>query len=74
MIKVLRIPQATFGVIDIMLTILAAVFAPLIIPVSPEEMDFDNLLSGISSEHLLFHSVTQEALDYKTVSDQPLLW
>ena len=29
-----------------MLTILAAVFAPLIVPVSPEGMDFDNLLTS----------------------------
>lgn len=53
LVKVLRIPQAAFGVVVITITILAAVFAPFIVPVGPEEMDFDNLLSGVSSSHLL---------------------
>jgi peptide/nickel transport system permease protein len=51
--KVLRIPQAAFGLIVIAITVLAALFAPWIVPISPEEMDFDNLLTGISAEHLL---------------------
>ncbi len=51
--KVLRIPQAAFGLIVIAVTVFAALFAPWIVPISPEEMDFDNLLTGISAEHLL---------------------
>ncbi len=51
--KMLRIPQATFGVVIITVTVLAAIFAPWIVPVDPEEMDFDNLLEGISVEHWL---------------------
>lgn len=51
--KVMRIPHAAFGVVFILLTVLVAIFAPLIVPVGPEEMDFDNLLSDISSAHLL---------------------
>ena len=33
--------------------ILAALFAPLVVTVHPEEMDFDRLLVGISAEHWL---------------------
>ena len=51
--KVMRIPHAAFGVVVIAITVLAAVFAPLIVPVGPEEMDFDNLLSGITATHPL---------------------
>ncbi len=51
--KTLRIPQATFGVVFITATVLAAIFAPWIVPVDAEEMDFDNLLHGISAEHWL---------------------
>lgn len=51
--KVMRIPQAAFGVVFIVLTMLLAVFAPLIVPIGPEEMDFDNLLSDMSMSHLL---------------------
>jgi peptide/nickel transport system permease protein len=51
--KVLRIPHAAFGVVVITITVLAAIFAPLIVPVSPEEMDFDNLLSDMTWTHLL---------------------
>jgi len=53
LVKVLRIPQAAFGLTVILVTVLAALLAPWIVPVSPEEMDFDNLLTGISAEHLL---------------------
>jgi peptide/nickel transport system permease protein len=53
LIKVLRIPHAAFGVVVIAITVLAALFAPLIVPISPEEMDFDNLLSDMSWQHLL---------------------
>ena len=51
--RVIRIPQAAFGLVIIMLTVGAAFFAPLIVTVGPEAMDFDYLLSGFSSEHLL---------------------
>ncbi len=51
--KTLRIPQAAFGVLILTVTVLAAIFAPWIVPEDPEEMDFDNLLQGISAEHLL---------------------
>lgn len=51
--KTLRIPQAAFGVVILTVTMLSAIFAPAIVPVDPEEMDFDNLLQGISAEHWL---------------------
>ena len=51
--RVIRIPQAAFGLIIIILTVLAALLAPIIAPLEPEAMDFDYLLSGLSSEHLL---------------------
>ena len=51
--KLASIPQAIFGIIVIAAIVLAAVFAPWIVPTDPEEMDFDNLLSGFSSQHLL---------------------
>ncbi len=53
LVKVLRIPQAGFGVGVISITVLAALLAPWIVPASPEEMDFDRLLSGVSMEHWL---------------------
>ena len=52
-IKVVKIPQAVFGLVVITLTLLAALGAPWIVPVDPEEMDFEQLLVGISAEHLL---------------------
>ena len=51
--RVIRIPQAAFGLIVIILTVLSALLAPIIAPLEPEAMDFDYLLSGLSSEHLL---------------------
>ena len=51
--KTLRIPQSAFGVVVISVVMLAAVLAPWIVPDDPEEMDFDNLLQGISAEHWL---------------------
>ncbi len=53
LLKVMRIPHAAFGVVFICLTVVVALLAPLIVPVSPEEMDFDNLLSDMSWAHLL---------------------
>ena len=51
--RVIRIPQAAFGLVIILLTVLSALLAPIIAPLEPEAMDFDYLLSGFSSEHLL---------------------
>ena len=51
--KVMRIPHAAFGVIFISLTIGVALLAPWIVPVNPEDMDFDHLLSDITASHLL---------------------
>ena len=51
--KVVAIPQAAFGVVVISITVFAALFAPWIVPVDPESMDFDNLLVGISAQHWL---------------------
>ena len=51
--RVIRIPQAAFGLIIIILTVLSALLAPIIAPLEPEAMDFDYLLSGLSGEHLL---------------------
>ena len=51
--RVIRIPQAAFGLIIIILTVLSALLAPIIAPLEPEAMDFDYLLSGLSREHLL---------------------
>ena len=53
LVKTLRIPHAAFGVVIIVVTALTAIFAPWIVPVDPEEMDFDNLLQGFSTEHTL---------------------
>ena len=51
--KLAGIPQAVFGVVVIVVTALAAILAPWVVPVDPEEMDFANLLSGVSAEHWL---------------------
>ena len=47
--RVIRIPQAAFGLIIIILTVLSALLAPIIAPLEPEAMDFDYLLSGLST-------------------------
>ena len=51
--KLFGIPQAVFGVMVITLVVLAAVLAHFVAPFDPEEMDFDNLLSGMTTEHWL---------------------
>jgi hypothetical protein len=38
--KLLRIPQALFGIVVIAMTVIAALLAPWIVPVDAEEMDF----------------------------------
>ena len=53
LLKLARIPQAVFGAVIIVLTLFAALFAPWVVPVDPQEMDFENLLSGMTSEHWL---------------------
>ena len=52
-VKVMRIPHAAFGMVFIALTIGVALLAPWIVPVNPEDMDFDHLLSDITASHLL---------------------
>ncbi len=49
----MRIPHAAFGMVFIALTIGVALLAPWIVPVNPEDMDFDHLLSDITASHLL---------------------
>ena len=51
--KLLRIPRAQFGLVILAIVLFCAVFAPWIAPFDPEEMDFDHLLSGMSTVHLL---------------------
>ncbi len=51
--KLLRIPLAVFGIVVIAATVFAAVFAPWIAPLDPEEMDFENLLNPIGAGHWL---------------------
>ena len=51
--RVVKIPQAAFGLFIISLTVLSALLAPIFAPLEPEAMDFDYLLSGFSSQHLL---------------------
>ena len=51
--KTMRIPQAAFGVVVMVIIVLSAIFAPWIASADPEEMDFDNLLQGFSKEHIL---------------------
>ena len=51
--KVMRIPHAAFGLVFIALTVVVALAAPVIVPVGPEEMDFDNLLADMTPLHLL---------------------
>ena len=47
--KLLRLPRAVFGIAVIALVLFCAVFADHIAPYDPEEMDFGNLLSGITA-------------------------
>ena len=51
--RVVKIPQAAFGLFIISLTVLSALLASVIAPLEPEAMDFDYLLSGFSNQHLL---------------------
>lgn len=51
--KLLRIPLAVFGIVVIAATVFAAVFASWIVPLDPEEMDFENLLNPIGAGHWL---------------------
>jgi peptide/nickel transport system permease protein len=51
--KLVRLPRAVFGIAVIALVLFGAIFADHIAPYDPEEMDFGNLLSGISATHWL---------------------
>ena len=51
--RLTTVPHAAFGLVVIVLTFAAAVLAPWIVPVDPEEMDFDNLLTGPTASHWL---------------------
>jgi len=51
--KLLRQPRALFGIAVIALVLLCALFADHIAPYDPEEMDFGNLLAGITAKHWL---------------------
>jgi peptide/nickel transport system permease protein len=49
--RLFRIPQSALGVVVIAAGVFCAVFARWIVPFDPQEMDFDNLLGGISLGH-----------------------
>ncbi len=51
--KLVRIPRAAFGLAVLALVLFCAVFAHWIAPLDPEDMDFDNLLSGVSAIHFV---------------------
>jgi peptide/nickel transport system permease protein len=51
--KLLRIPLAVFGLIVILIVVGCAILAPWIAPYDPQEMDFDNLLGGMTLAHPL---------------------
>jgi peptide/nickel transport system permease protein len=51
--KLLRLPRALFGMVVIGVVLFCAIFADHIAPYDPEEMDFGNLLSGITATHWL---------------------
>lgn len=51
--KLFRIPQASFGIAVLTLALITALGADYIAPFDPEDMDFSNLLGGISAEHWL---------------------
>lgn len=49
--RLFRIPPAAFGIVVITVVVLCAVLAAWIVPFDPQEMDFDNLLGGMTSGH-----------------------
>lgn len=51
--KLVRTPRAAFGLAILALVLFCAMFARSIVPFDPEEMDFDNLLTGLSAVHAL---------------------
>ena len=51
--KLFRIPQASFGIVVLALALITALGADYIAPFDPEDMDFSNLLGGVSAEHWL---------------------
>ncbi len=52
-LKTMAIPQAAFGMVVIVVIVLAAVLAPWIVPYDPQAMDFKRMMAGISADHLL---------------------
>src|SRR5262249_42289623 len=51
--KLLRVPQAAFGVAVIAIIVFAALGAPWIVPYDPQGMDFTHMMAGISLDHPL---------------------
>lgn len=51
--KLVRIPRAVFGLAVLFIVLLCAICAGAIAPFDPEDMDFSNLLSGVSETHWL---------------------
>ena len=51
--KTMAIPQAAFGMVVIVVIVLAAVLAPWIVPYDPQAMDFKRMMVGFTSDHLL---------------------
>jgi peptide/nickel transport system permease protein len=52
-LKTMAIPQAAFGMVVIVVIVLAAVLAPWIVPYDPQAMDFKRMMVGFTSDHLL---------------------
>lgn len=51
--QLLRMPRAVFGLAVLGLILLTALFAEVVAPFQPDDMDFDKLLAGMSSTHWL---------------------
>jgi peptide/nickel transport system permease protein len=49
--KLVRIPRAVFGLAVLAIVLFGAVFADQIAPFDTEDMDFSNLLSGMTADH-----------------------
>ncbi|WP_027515778.1 ABC transporter permease [Bradyrhizobium sp. WSM1417] len=51
--KLVRIPRAVFGIVVLVAVLICAIFAEHIARLDPEDMDFGNLLSGMTVAHWL---------------------
>lgn len=51
--RLVKNPTAMAGVIVLLIVLLCAIFAPLLAPYDPNAMDYANLYSGPSAQHLL---------------------